>query len=74
MFDIEILYEETPPGLAQIEPGPQLAAILADIDVDAVSPRDRITVLRLGQIPLEVHVEGPLEGSPDAVRRAATAV
>ncbi len=47
MFDTT--YELIPPGLDEIEPGPQLAGFLASVDVDAVSGYDRIVVLRAHQ-------------------------
>ncbi len=44
MFDSA--YERIPDALDRIPPGPALAVTLATINVDRVSPHDRITVLR----------------------------
>ncbi|GMR02758.1 MAG: HNH endonuclease signature motif containing protein [Acidimicrobiia bacterium] len=47
MFDTR--HELIPPGLDEMEPGPQLAGFLASVDVDTVSGYDRIVVLRAHQ-------------------------
>jgi len=45
MFDTEVI----PPHLDEIEPGPFLAAILANTDVNRLSGHDRVVVLRARQ-------------------------
>lgn len=47
-------YAPLPAGLDEMEPGPELAAVLDDIDVDEVSPYDRITVLQ-AHARMEAH-------------------
>lgn len=42
-------FEPIPPGLDRMTPGVELAAFLTSIDVDRVSPHDRIVVLRAHQ-------------------------
>ena len=44
MFDTE--YESIPAIMGDLEPGPELGGILACIDVERVSPYDRVTVLQ----------------------------
>jgi hypothetical protein len=40
------MFDGIPSGLDQMPPGPALGGFLASIDVEAVSPRDRVVVLR----------------------------
>ena len=47
MFDHE--WEAIPTNLDDLQPGPELGGILACVDIDDVSPHDRITVLRAQQ-------------------------
>ena len=54
MFDTT-KYETIPSNLDQLEPGPELGGVLACIDVDDVSPRDKITVLRAHQRQRSFH-------------------
>jgi Domain of unknown function (DUF222)/HNH endonuclease len=44
MFDTR--YETIPSNMDDLQPGPELGGVLACIDVDDVSPHDRVTVLR----------------------------
>ena len=49
------MYETIPSNLDQLQPGPELGGVLACIDVDHVSPRDKITVLRAHQRQRSFH-------------------
>ena len=53
MFDSG--YEPIPHGLDDLEPGPVLAALLASLDLDRVSPFDRVVVLRAQQRMVSHH-------------------
>jgi hypothetical protein len=53
MFDRE--YESIPTILGDLEPGPELGGILACIDVDRVSPYDRVVVLQAHQRQASHH-------------------
>jgi hypothetical protein len=48
MFDTHhTVYEPIPGNLDDLQPGPELGGVLACVDVDEVSPYDRIVVLRV---------------------------
>jgi hypothetical protein len=54
MFDSR--YEPIPEGLDAMLPGPATAAFLSTIDVDRVSPHDRVVVLR-AQMRMASHIQ-----------------
>jgi hypothetical protein len=47
MFDTDCSakYDSIPSNLGDLQPGPELGGVLACIEVDLVSPHDRVTVL-----------------------------
>ncbi len=53
MFDLE--WETIPTNLEDLQPGPELGGVLACIDVDEVSPHDKITVLCAHQRQRSFH-------------------
>jgi len=57
MFDTK--YEPIPPGLDEMVPGPTLAAFLSSIEVDRVSPYDRVVMVRAQQ-RMASHVQAQL--------------
>lgn len=64
MFDTQ--YHPIPPGLDEMAPGPTMAAFLSSIEVDRVSPYDRVLVLR-AQVRMASHAQAQVYAAMSAL-------